>query len=89
MGAAGTLRVQPAVLGLVLGAGAVGGVLGSMVTARIARRIGVGRAFALGCLAFPAPLMLVPLARGPHMLVLACLFLAAFGPGLGLLRSSS
>ena len=34
---------------------------------------------------FPAPLILVPLAGGPHWLVLAMLFLAEFGAGLGVM----
>ena len=37
------LHVRPGLLGLVLGAGAVGGVLGSVLTRRIAARTGVGR----------------------------------------------
>ena len=49
------LGVSPGTLGLVLGAGAVGGVIGSVVTGRIARRLGVGPAFVLGCVLFPAP----------------------------------
>jgi len=77
------LHVRPGVLGLVLGAGAVGGVVGSALTSRLARRIGVGPAFALGCVVFPAPLVLVPLAGGPRWLVLALLFLAELGSGLG------
>lgn len=79
------LDVEPGTLGLVLGAGAVGGVIGSLVTARIARRIGIGPAFALGCILFPAPLLLVPLADGADWIVLACLFLAEFGSGLGVM----
>jgi MFS family permease len=79
------LDVRPGTLGLVLGAGAVGGVIGSLVTARVARRIGIGPAFAVGCVLFPAPLLLVPLAAGPKWLVLACLFLAEFGAGLGVM----
>ena len=47
------LHVSPAALGLVLGAGSVGTLGGSFVTARIGRRIGVGRTFALGCFSFP------------------------------------
>ena len=58
------LGVSPATLGLVLGAAAVGGILGAVVTGRITRWIGVGPAFALGCVLFPAPLLLVPLAAG-------------------------
>ena len=79
------LHVRPATLGLVLGAGALGAVVGSLCTGRIVRRIGVGRAFALGCMAFPAPILLVPLAAGPHAVVLALLFLAEFGSGLGVM----
>ncbi len=80
-----SLDVEPATLGLVLGAGAVGGVLGAVLTGRIARRIGIGPAFAVGCVLFPAPLLLVPLADGPRWVILACLFLAEFGAGLGVM----
>jgi MFS family permease len=79
------LDVEPGTLGLVLGAGAVGGILGSIVTGRISRRIGIGPAFALGCVLFPAPLLLVPLADGPQPVILACLFLAEFGAGFGVM----
>src|SRR5262249_25963669 len=61
----------------------VGGVLGSILTGRISRRMGVGPAFVLGCVLFPTPLLLVPLARGPHWLVLGCLFAAGFLSGFG------
>jgi MFS family permease len=80
-----SLHVRPATLGLVLGAGAVGGVLGSLVTGRVSARIGVGRTFALGCVLFPAPLVLVPAAGGPKWLVLALLFASEFGSGLGVM----
>jgi predicted MFS family arabinose efflux permease len=56
-----------------------------MVTARISRRIGVGPAFALGCLLFPAPLVLVPAAHGPHWLVLVMLFIAECFSGFGVM----
>jgi MFS family permease len=79
------LDVSPGTLGLVLGAGAVGGILGSLVTAAVGRRIGIGPAFAAGCVLFPAPLLLVPLAGGPKPVVLALLFLAEFGAGLGVM----
>ena len=80
-----SLGIAPGTLGLVLGAGAVGSILGAVVTGRVARRIGIGPAFAVGCIVFPAPLLLVPLAGGPHWLVLTCLFLAEFGSGLGVM----
>ena len=79
------LQVTPAALGLVLGAAAVGSIIGSLITGALQRRIGVGPAFALGCLLFPAPLLLVPLAGGSRAGVLAMLFLAEFGSGLGVM----
>jgi len=80
-----TLGVTPARLGLVLGAGAVGGVIGALITGRIARRIGVGPTFVAGCVLFPAALLLVPLAGGPMYLVLLALFAAEFGAGFGVM----
>jgi MFS family permease len=80
-----SLEVAPGTLGLVLGAAAVGGILGSLVTSRIARSIGIGPTFAVGCVVFPAPLLLVPLAEGPRWVILGCLFLAEFGAGLGVM----
>src|ERR671918_630494 len=44
-----------------------------------------GGAFALGCVLFPAPLVLVPLAEGPEWLVLGMLFAAEFLSGLGVM----
>jgi predicted MFS family arabinose efflux permease len=80
-----SLGVSPATLGIVLGAGAIGGVLGSLVTGRIVRRIGVGATFAAGCVLFTAPLLLIPLATGPQPAVLGLLFLAEFGAGFGVM----
>jgi MFS family permease len=80
-----SLHVRPGTLGLVLGAGAVGGVIGSLITTRLGRRIGIGPTYLLGCILFPTPLVLVPLAGGPKPLVLAMLFLAEFGSGLGVM----
>jgi MFS family permease len=80
-----SLHVHPGVLGAVLGAASVGGVLGSVVTGRIGRRLGIGPAFTLGCLLFPLPLVLVPLAGGPRWVVLGCLFVAEFFAGFGVM----
>jgi MFS family permease len=79
------LDVSAGTLGLVLGAGAVGGLIGSIVTTRLSRRIGIGPAFLLGSILFPVPLVLVPLAEGPMWVVLAMLFFAEFGSGLGVM----
>jgi MFS family permease len=80
-----TLNVQPAMLGAVLGAGAVGAVFGSTITGWLGRRIGIGPTYILGCVLFPLPLVLVPAAAGPALLVLAFLFAARFGSGLGVM----
>ncbi len=80
-----TLDVRPGILGTVLGAGAIGGLLGSIVTGPLSWRIGVGPAFILGCILFPLPLVLVPLATGPKPLILAMLFAAEFGAGVGVM----
>jgi MFS family permease len=77
------LHVQPGLLGVVLGAGAIGGVLGAAVTRPLCNAIGVGRACVLGCILFTAPLLLVPLAGGARTLVLGMLFSAEFASGVG------
>jgi MFS family permease len=79
------LHVHAGLLGLVLGAGAVGGVIGSAVTRRLAAKIGVGWSYVIGAVLFTAPLLLVPLARGPMPLVLTMLFLSEFGSGFGVM----
>ncbi len=80
-----SLHVKPAVLGVVLGAASIGTVLASFLTGPASRRLGVGPAFILGCFLFPAPLVLVPAASGPHWLVLGFLFAAEFCSGVGLM----
>jgi MFS family permease len=80
-----SLHVRPGLLGLILGAGAVGGLIGSLITRRLATRLGVGWAYTIGCVLFPAPLMLVPLAGGPHLLVAGMLFAAEFVAGFGVM----
>ena len=78
-----TLGVAPGILGAALGAGALGGVIGALVATRIGRRLGLGGAYALGCIVFPVPLVLVPLVRGPSEAVLVMLFATEFLAGLG------
>lgn len=80
-----SLGVRAGVLGAVLGAASVGGVLGSIATGRIGRRIGIGPTFVVGCVLFPAPLVLVPLASGSRLVVVGCLFLAEFFSGFGVM----
>ena len=79
------LGVRSGTLGIVLGAGAVGGLLGAVVAGRLGRRIGIGPSFVLGMVLFPAPLLLVPLAGGSKALVLAMLFTAEFLSAVGVM----
>jgi MFS family permease len=81
------LEVEPVLLGLALGSGAVGGVIGAVIATRIGRRIGIGPAYALGCFLFPLPLVLIPLADAgmPMWLILGLLFASEFGAGLGVM----
>jgi MFS family permease len=81
------LGISPGALGLALGTGAVGAVVGAIVASGIGRRIGLGPAYALGCLLFPVSLLLIPLA-GPDMpmpLILALIFGSEFGAGFGVM----
>jgi MFS family permease len=80
------LGVEPGVLGLALGAGAVGSVIGAVMASRVARAIGFGASFVLGLIVFPGSLFLVPLAGVlPASLILPLLFLSEFGAGFGVM----
>jgi MFS family permease len=79
------LHVAPATIGVVIGVAAVSTLIASALAGRIARAIGIGPAFLIGCFVFPAPLLLVPAARGPHWLVIVFLFTAEFVSGIGLM----
>jgi MFS family permease len=80
-----SLHLGPATIGFVIGVAAVGTLLASALTPSITRALGVGPAFLIGAFLFPAPLLLVPAARGPHWLVITFLFTAEFVSGLGLM----
>jgi MFS family permease len=79
------LHITAGVVGVLVGVAAVGALLGSAVTKRIAARIGVGWAYTIGCLLFTAPLVLWPLAHGRMSLVLVTLFVAEFVSGFGVM----
>ncbi|HEV2712700.1 MAG TPA: MFS transporter [Gaiellaceae bacterium] len=79
------LGVDPGLLGLVLGAGAVGGIAGAFVAVRVERLIGIGPSFTLGCVLFPGPLVLVPLASGTEVQAAVILGLAEFLSSVGVM----
>jgi len=86
-----TLHVSAGLLGVVLGCGAIGGVLGAAVTKRVAGHLGAGMAYVAGVFLFTVPVALAPLAAtvpghasgGP--LVLVMLFAAEFLSGFGVM----
>lgn len=80
-----TLGISPGTLGLLLGVGAVGSLLGALVTGRLGTLIGIGRTAVLGMVLFPAPLVLVPLAHRPGPLALVLVLASEFGAGLGVM----
>lgn len=79
------LGLSAATIGILLGAAAVGGVIGALTAPAVGRRIGMGPAVTLGAVLFTAPLLLFPLAAGPRPLLLAMLFAGEFLSGLGVM----
>jgi MFS family permease len=79
------LGVSPGVLGIALGAGAVGGIVGALVAVRLERLIGIGAAFTVGTVLFPLPLVLVPLATGPDLVIAVMLATAEFLSSVGVM----
>ncbi len=79
------LGVEPGLLGLILGAGAVGGIIGALIATRVERLIGIGPAFTLGAVLFPLPLILVPLASGSELRIAIMLGAAEFFCSVGVM----
>ncbi|ARQ72507.1 MFS transporter [Streptomyces marincola] len=79
------LGISPGMLGMVLGVGAIGGLIGAAVTGAVVRRLGIGPTIIVGFLTFTAPLTLVPLADGPLPLVLGLLCVAEFLACMGVM----
>jgi MFS family permease len=77
------LGLGPGTLGLLLSVGSVGAVLGALLTERLARRIGVGRAMWGSALVSNVGVLLIPLAAGGTAVVIAVLGIAFFLQGLG------
>lgn len=83
--ATGELGLGPGLLGVVLGAGGVGGLAGALLAGRIVARFGVGPAMTAGFAGFSVPLMLIPLADGPTPVVAVMLLAAEFASAFGVM----
>lgn len=79
------LHFRPGPLGLVLGAGAVGGLIGSLLTKRAARRLGLGWAYIAGFFMFSVPVALIPAAGGSKPTEYGMVFAAEFLSGMGVM----
>ena len=79
------LDVEPGLLGIILGAGAVGGIAGALIATRVERVIGLGAAYVVGAVLFPLPLVLVPLASGSDLQVALMLGAAEFFCSVGVM----
>lgn len=79
------LELSAGAIGLILGAGAVGGLVGTAVAPAIGRRLGMGPALMVGAVLFPLPLLLFPLAAGPEPVVWAMLVAGEFLSGAGVM----
>jgi predicted MFS family arabinose efflux permease len=80
-----TLGLSAGAIGLAFGVGALGGLLGAVLTGRIARWIGPGYTIAVGAVLFSAPYALVPLASGPDWAKAAVLALVEAIGGFGIM----
>lgn len=65
-----TLGLGASALGFVLGFGAIGALIGSMLSQRLARRLGPGRVIVVGFGVASAVQLLLPLAMGPSWLAM-------------------
>ena len=77
------LHLDPFVFGIVISAGGVGSLVGSLAAARVIRRLGLGRAFIWTALAASVLGILTPLAQGPLIVATAMVFIPQLvGDGL-------
>jgi MFS family permease len=79
------LGIAPGMLGALIGIASIGGLVGAAVTGPLTRRIGIGPVVVLGYLAFPLPLVLIPLAGGTQPVVIGMLLAAEFLSSLGVM----
>jgi len=80
-----TLGLSAGTIGIVMGAGAFGGLFGALIAPRVGRTLGTGRAVVAGAILFPGALALIPLAHGSHALAGGMLLAAEFFASVGVM----
>jgi MFS family permease len=79
------LGISPGMLGALVGIASIGGLAGAAITGPLTRRFGIGPVVVLGYVAFPLPLILIPLAGGPRPVVIGMLLAAELLSSLGVM----
>jgi MFS family permease len=79
------LHVRPAILGLVMATGAIGGLIAAGVSSRLGHFLGIGRMIVIGSFIFPASLLFVPAAGGSMALVVVLLLIYEVAAGFGVM----
>lgn len=80
-----SLALSPVMLGVAFALGSVGFLLGSLGAARVTARLGLGPALIAALALVGLSDLLVPLAGGPPLLIVALIVVAQFGFGCGLI----
>lgn len=78
------LGLSAGMVGLVFSAGNVGFLVGALLPARMAHRVGLGRTLILSLVIVGIGDLLIPLATGPYLLVLGMVAAGQFGFGMGI-----
>ena len=71
-----SLGITPTEWGIIFGPSSVGAMAASALAGRFSKRLGLGPTLIWGCALLTVPYLLVPLAQGPHVAVVAMLFFA-------------
>lgn len=79
------LELSAATIGMALGVGAVGGLLGAVITPALVRRIGAGPSVAVGIVLYSAPLAVLATAGGPYWVKVAVLAGTEFVSAVGVM----
>jgi MFS family permease len=82
--AVGPLGLTPGLVGTIISAGAIGGLVGAAAAAAVGRRLGIGMAMIAMSVVASSTAVAIPLVAGPPPLVVVALAAVFFVQGLGL-----